>query len=305
MTAEMVGPVNTYTGNMQLENVMWSSSRVKFNMFTCEIKVYTYKIPRRTDTRMNHQKHLTTYAKIVGIESGIMIQKLSYNETRKLVLIDQEEVVFVSTDPLGEILVSGLKMLESEAESTVIKPLGSVSALFETGTLQRSLNPRIHLANSVRDGVKVVGAIVSCSFTCDETLGTTRFDPQYCAKNDLPKFGSNWLLIDVVASRLKPSGALLTTHAILEACKARCVGVCAVAVSAAGLKLLKDLNFASHSFKDKKTTRNMCYMKLSDLSFSVVARTLKFKDDDKIVESICFRDPHTKRAMQSSMIGRC
>ena len=42
-----------------------------------------------------------------------------------------------------------------------------------------------------------------------------------------------------------------------------------------------------------------------DLSFSVVARTLKFKDDDKIVESICFRDPHTKRAMQSSIIGRC
>ena len=259
---------------------------------------------REEDLRMNNHKHMSTYVKIVSIQTGIMCLQLNWNDVRRLVDIDGDDLQANTDDPLGTILVDGLEQLKSETDDTDIQPSGSICALFETGDLQRSLKARLHMVISVRDGVEMVGGCVSCFFMCDAALGTSLFTHKYCIQHTLPRFGSTWMLLDIVASRRRPAGALLTTHAIISACRAKCAGICAIAVSPGGLKLTKSLNFTCHKFMEKKAIRHMCFLKLpTDLNFQAVIKHLTFQGDAEIVDSICWREPLSKNS--NSIIGRC
>ena len=259
---------------------------------------------RVSNADLNTQRHMATYARIVGIQTSLLVQQLAYNDVKRLVSISDEEVEINGDDPLAPIIVQGLASLDSNDGKTEIRPLGSIAALFEPGQLQRSLKPRLLIALSLDDGVELVGALVSCLFVRDETLGTELFSQSYCTAHSLPRFGDTWLFIDMVASRAKPSGGLLVVHAILAAQRSKLTGICAVAVSAGGLRLFRSLGFAVHRFRDGNW-RHMCYLRLpQELSFEKIMRHLHFNGDDKIVESICWREPLSTRA-KYSVVARC
>ena len=127
-------------------------------------------------------------------------------------------------------------------------PTGAIAALFDAGTLQKSLKPKLLMALSLRDGVSVDGCLVQCLFARDDALSTELFTQAYCAHHKLPRFDARWGFIDVVASRKAPCGALLVLHAVLNAARSRppLQGVCAVAVTGMGQRLLKSLNFTCY-----------------------------------------------------------
>ena len=163
------------------------------------------------------------------------------------------------------------------------------------------------MAISLRDGVSVDGCLVQCLFTRDDALSTTMFTQAYCAQHGLPRFDARWGFIDVVASRRAPCGALLVLHAVLNAARSRppLQGVCAVAVTTAGHRLLTSLNFSCYAYRHGGAQQHMCYLRLpGDLSFAHVKRKLRFDGDTQIVESVCWREPLSANA-KSSVIGRC
>ena len=252
---------------------------------------------------LSNPKHLQTYAKLIGIQTGLLVQALNYNDVKRMVDIDDEDVE-PGDDPLAEILIDGLQEMETDDDAE-IRPIGSVAALFDKGDLQKSLRPRLLAAYSLRDGVSMVGAVVTCLFARDETLGTSILTQSWCASHSLPRFDARWSLIDVIASQQQPAGALLTLHAILAASRARMAGVCAVAATAAGHRLLRSLNFTCVAFRERGSQRHICYLRLpQDLSFAHVKRKLRFDGDVQIVGSVCWRDSISARA-KYSIVGRC
>ena len=103
-----------------------------------------------------------------------------------------------------------------------------------------------------------------------------------------------WIISFIVSAPMWASALRIATQ-----------GVCAVAVTGAGHRLLKSLNFTSYAFREDGAQRHMCYLKLPDgLSFAHVKRKLRFDGDTQIVESVCWREPLSARA-KSSVIGRC
>lgn len=260
---------------------------------------------RADNDDLNSHRHVAVYAKAVGIQSSVIVQQLRYNDVKRLVTIDDEDVEAASDDPLGELLVDGLDALESDDGVTEIKPIGSIAALFDRGDLQRSLKPRLFAAFSLRDGVSMEGALVACLYARDEALGTSLFTHSWCTSKGVPRLDGHWTFIDVIASSMPPCGALLTVHAILVAARARMSGICAVAASAAGHRLLSALNFTCVSYRERGVTRHLCYMRLpQDLSFKHVKRKLRFEGDTALVESVCWREALSSRA-KSSVVGRC
>ena len=259
---------------------------------------------RADNSDLDQPKHVAAYCKLVGIQSGLLVQTLSYNDVKRMVVIDDEHVE-AGDDPLASLLVDGLEALESDDAS--IQPIGSIAALFDAGSVQRSLKPRLFAAFSLRDGVTMVGAVVACVYSRDEALGTNLFSHSYCSNHSLPRFDARWGFIDVISAQPagKPAGSLLTLHAILAAHRAKLTGVCAVAATAAGHRLLRALNFTCVAYREHGSQRYMCYLRLpQDLSFAHVKRKLRFDGDTDIVESVCWRDSLSARAL-SSVVGRC
>ena len=258
---------------------------------------------RSDGNTLNAAKHIAVYAKVVGIQTSLLVQSLSYHDVKRMISIDDDEVVHAGDDPLSSLLVDGITQLSCSDEYCEIHPIASISALFDTGDLQRSLKPRLFMAISLRDNVQLVGCVTTCLFLKDSSLGTDLFSHSYCSKNSLPRF-SNWLFVDIVASRAKPSGGLLLVHAILQCCRLKLHGCCAVAVSNGGHKLLKSLNFSSYKFKEHGSVRHMCYLRTQDISFKHIKQHLKFAGSERIIDEICWRDSLSTRAL-SSLVGRC
>ena len=249
---------------------------------------------------LNSHKHLAVYAKAICIQTSLLVQTLNYNDIKRMVDISDEEVE-AGDSPLAELIVEGLEQLETNN----VRPIGSIASLFDRGDLQRSLKPRLYIGFHLRDGVSMVGALVTCLFTKDETLGTNMFTNQWCTTNKVPRLDARWSFIDIVASSMTPCGALLVLHAILAAARGRLVGVCAVAASLAGQRLLHALNFTCVPYRERGSNRHFCFLRLpQDLSFSHVKIKLRFEGDTQLVESVCWREALSARA-KSSVVGRC
>ena len=101
---------------------------------------------------------------------------------------------------------------------------------------------------------------------------------------------------------------LLVLHAVLNAARSRppLQGVCAVAVTTAGHRLLRSLNFSCYAYRHGGAQQHRCYLLRlpGDLSFAHVKRKLRLDGDTQIVESVCWREPLSANA-KSSVIGRC
>ena len=70
----------------------------------------------QSDQGLNSPKHLAIYAKVIGIQVGVLVQKLDYASVKRMVDIpsdsdSENEVEALDDDPLAEILVDGLDEL--------------------------------------------------------------------------------------------------------------------------------------------------------------------------------------------------
>jgi len=258
------------------------------------------------DEGLNAARHIATYAKLIGLQTGLLVQSLSYADVARMVSIDSEtEEVEAGDDPLSTLLVEGMEALACEDDRCEIRPIASIAALFDRGPLQKSLKSKLYMAMSLRDTpIRLAAALVTSLFLRDETLGTQLFTQSYCVTHGLPRFDKSWTFIDIVASRASPAGGLLVVHAVLAATRAKQKGICAVAATSGGHRLLRSLGFTCHAFRDHGQ-RHMCYMRLpAELSFQRVMQRLRFEGGRDIVESVCWRDALSSRAL-SSVVGRC
>ena len=266
---------------------------------------------RAENPALNHPRHLAAYLRLCSIQTGIIVQPLAYNDVKRMITIesdsdsDEEDTVVAGDDPLASMLVLAITDMSCSDEHCEIRPIYSVSALFSRGELQRSLKPRLMLAFGLRNGVEIVGCAVVCSFIRDETLGSKLFTDSFNAQNKLPKFDSTWLFLDVVASKLAPSGSILVVSAVLQAIRQKKVGTCCIAVSSAGHRLFKSLGFTTFRYKERgSSARHMCYLRHTDLSFAQISRKLKFEGSKKIVENVCWREALSSSA-KNPLVGRC
>ena len=124
----------------------------------------------QNDPGLNSARNLSIYAKIIGIQTGTLVQQLSHAAVKRMVDIpsdDDEEVTARGDDPLAAILVGALRELASEQGVSQIRPLGAISALFDQGALQRSLRPKLLTAVTLRGGV----SMDACRATCTSEQG--------------------------------------------------------------------------------------------------------------------------------------
>ena len=261
-------------------------------------------MPSVDDASLNHNRHIATWLKLVSIQEGLLLQKLDYHSVRRMVEIDDEEVVANEScdDGLAEILVEGFDSLRVTVGDQEVHPLGSIAALFETGDLQRSIKPKAWMAIDLRaEEPEVVSVCTTCNFIQDETLGTNLFTPRWLRERGLPRLGPQWCFVDVVASRKRPAGPLLVLSAYLAACRGRMDGVCAICVTTKGRDLFQSLGFNSHTYRDKGA-KYFCYLGCGEMQFRTVARKMQLNES---VMDICWRMGLTARTRDRVVGGRC
>ena len=119
------------------------------------------------------------------------------------------------------------------------------------------------------------------------------------------QIGADWLLVDVIASKKRGSGALLILQAYMLACRARDkAGVCAVAVTRSGKKLFADLGFESFSFRDDGLSKSLMFARANGLALSKMIERLHFPGSKVMLEDICFRFGLTDKT-SDRVLGRC
>ena len=89
---------------------------------------------REDSADLDSARHVATYCSLVGIQTGLLVQALGYNDVKRMVEIDDEDVQAGENDPLAALLVEGMEELETEGEYP-IRPIGSIAALFDKGDL--------------------------------------------------------------------------------------------------------------------------------------------------------------------------
>ena len=252
----------------------------------------------RTDVlTLSTSTQMQTYAQLIGIQSGLLVQTVSYHDVK--FLVDHDVSPTGQSDPFLQMIADGLRR-----NITKIRPLGSMATLFNRGDeMPRTSNPRLFIAISLRGGVDVLASCLSCVFAKDATFGTSLFSRHFCSKHGLPRLDTKWWLIDVASSTIH-SGALVILHAILSAARAKLTGVCALAMGD-GLRLLRSMNFTCVPFHEGSRKRHVCFMNLRrDLSFTKLNKQMRFAGDAQMIDSAGWNPPLSMRAV-SSVIGWC
>ena len=262
-------------------------------------------MPRPSNPSFDTVKNISTYLRIVLTQAGLLLQTLDYYAVKRMVEIDSDDVSVDEEceDGLAELFVDGLEALATTTGNTEVAPMGSISALFDSGPLQKSLKPKCYMAMDLRDNAKIVACLVSCKYLKDETLGTQLFTTAFLQRHKVPRLTEQWLFVDVVSSKKAPAGSALLVSSILGAARQKMVGVCLVAVSAHMRDLCKALGFSTVQYNDQGQ-RFLCYLHLSDLKFEPIMKKLRFPGDKVIVEDICWRFGLSAKTRER-VIGRC
>lgn len=262
-------------------------------------------MPQPSNANFDTHKNVATYLKIASIQTGLLLQSLNYYSVKRMVEIIDDEVDVDSDceDGLAELFVEALSRLSTTVGKTDVTPLLSISALFETGALQRSLKPQCCMAMDLRDNAKIVGCLISCRYIQDETLGTQLFTPAFCQRHRCPRFNREWCFVDVVSSKKKPSGSLLLANSLVIALRQKLAGLVLVAVSTTMRDLCTSIGFTSVQYNDRGP-RYLCYLRMNDLTFENIMKKLRFPGDKVVVEDICWRLGLTSKTA-TRVIGRC
>ena len=260
------------------------------------------------DERYDTSSAIQTFCRLASVTLGTLVPpNFSYHTIKRLISFDEEDGLEPqSDDPLAELLVEA----SDELGSTVIEgsyevevdPSASLATLF-AGSFGKGAKARLFLAFDLRDAAKICGFLTCCEWTRDASLGNERFNQSYCASNKLPRFGSGWLFIDVVASAKAGSGALLVLQAYLLACRARRYeGVCAVCVTKKGRSLFQSLGFELHGYREG-APRTLAYATAGSLSMRHIMRRLRFEGSDELLQETCYRLQITHP--ERSIVARC
>ena len=236
----------------------------------------------------NTFRQIAAYLKLAAAGNGILIQTLSYNDTRRLINIDGAEVTRRGDDHLGELLTGKLDGL---CDSTLIDPKVSLASLFESGALQRSLKAKVFLAHDLWDEGVFVGVLVSCKWLVDEDLGTNKFTPEHCAKAGLPDF-SAFVLVDIFCSVRQPAATLLLLSTFVSASRMKpaAAGLCAVAINSKAKDLFAKIGFHVHPFRERGQNRWLCYVTLGEFSnLPRIMERVRFSGHKHVVTTLCNR----------------
>ena len=195
-----------------------------------------------THEGLNTPQNYRLYLSLAEIGLGIAVQTLSYNDVRRVLTPEGESAHVNGDSELGRVLVEDAKKLCEGSD--IIDCVSGLATLFATGSVQRSLAPKILLCWDLRDSARLVGIANVCYFASEEALGTETITRVYCDKHSLPNFEANWFFLDVFCSIRSPAGSLLVVNAMLIASRQRakkCPGLVGVAISEQSLKVFKKL----------------------------------------------------------------
>ena len=267
-------------------------------------------MPSLSDRRLDQTKFFNLYARLACAQHGTLVTTYSYNDVKRMIRVDGDDIEADGDDPLSEIIVQGVKDLPHQEtdrqtnKTTDIDPPASMAALFQDHPIARSLKPKLWVALDLQqEDLSVCGMLTACTFEVDRALSTQRLTPAYCSQHGLPRLGAQWMLVDVVAASKPKTGALLLLHAILAALRSGKAGVCSVAVTAAGRKLFSYFGFdTSHSWREGGRQRFLCHAKRDDIRLSRVHERLKVHEE--LITDVCFRTGLTARTADR-LIGRC
>ena len=135
--------------------------------------------------------------------------------------------------------------------TTAVSSLIKDTSLFYT-------NPNTHiLVWDLRDSSKLVGACNTLRFVCDEAIGTSILTDAYLSKNSLPRFDTQWTLLDIICSRRSPAATLLAMSVYAAVSKGRtrkAVGLLAISINERSRKVFHKLGFMEHKFKSQGDT---------------------------------------------------
>ena len=265
-------------------------------------------MPDADDSRLNQTKFFVLYSRLASTQLGTLVNTYSYNDVKRMIRVDDNEIDPDGDDPLSEIIVEGIKELphtevDGKAELS-IDPPASMAALFQDHPIARSLKPKLWVALDLLDeDTPVCGMLTACTFERDAALSTSKLTQPYCTQHELPRLDSNWLLVDVVASSKSKTGALLLLQAVISAMRAKKSGVCSIAVTKAGRRLFTAFGFQTdHSWKEKGGQRFLCYARVADIHLADLHTRIRVHD--ALLTDVCFRNGLTPKTAQS-LIGRC
>lgn len=259
----------------------------------------------------NSAKSIGTFVKLAQISLGTMVQSYSYHAIKRLIEVDSEEETIhaASEDPLATLLIEASKKLRHTERSGSIEfevePSVSLAVLFDSGSpLAKALKPKLFLAYDLRKDAAICGFCSVCAWSRDDSLGTDKFTHAYCRDHSLPRFDGSWLLVDVVASSKRMTGALLVLQAYLLACRQKHAGICAVAVTKGGKSLFQTLGFETHTFRDAGASKALVYARAGSLAMATIQKRLEYAGDKTVLSKVCWRFGLTAKT-SDRLMTRC
>ena len=250
--------------------------------------------------------------------AGIHVQTLDYRAVRRYLRLDGAEEPFEVDDSLGEwmrpdspALIQGmLQGLNSLCRGGIMAH-ESVRVLFRS--VARDLNPRLLIAHHLgapsrrgaagasHSGTAVCGALTVCNFVQDEALHTNGVEQALRRRGEQVDL-DRALLIDIVCSKDQSGagrallGQLLCHMLRAPRGRSRRDVLCAVAVSASGLRLLTSFGFQSIKLRGSE---HFVWLKIDEASADTVRQALAFEGQASLM-GMCVR-PGLTRASQSNM----
>ena len=245
------------------------------------------------DSSFNTFKQISAYFKIAAGANGLLIQRLNYNDVRRLISIDGTDVTQKGEDTIAKLLNSDLEEL---CNSELIDPKVSLASLFETGQLQRSLRSKIYMAYDIHDEANFVGVLVSCNWLVDDDLGTARFTNEFCLKAGIPDL-THYTFIDIFCSSRAPAATLMVIACSINGSRMRppIHGLCAIAINKRARDVFAKLGFTVYQFREKNQTRWFCHITLAAFAnLKRIMERVRFSGHTALVTKLCNRMSITK-----------
>lgn len=258
-----------------------------------------------TDASLNTARSVALYLRLAQYKLQLLLVKYSYNDLRRFFRAGDEDedgedvhdVYLRTEDPLASLLKEGMDALPKNdrgaSRDTDIALAASLSVMVEPDL--RGYKPFTFVAYDLSETQpQIVGAFTACNFVAAPAFSTSRLTAAYLSNNRLPAINASWLLVDVISSSRRGTGAALVLQAILVALRAKKKGVVAMAVTAGGKALFQSMGFSHH--------REVHYLKVSEVDFATIHAKLKL--DRALVESVCWRHGLTPQTAQN-VVARC
>ena len=290
-------------------------------------------MPELTDDKeWDTPKNLSMLLKACQISTQTLLNQYSYHDVARMITIhdaredddgtDDDEgegetedegegsesrIQAKGDDPLAELLVEALEILESTAREgrldVTVSPMDSVAALFHKDS--KPLKARLFLAFDLgSESADCVGCLACCAFEENDDMLTSRFTASYLESKSLPDLQS-YMLIDTVSATKQPVGMMLLLQCYMAAVKAGKAGVCFIAVSSAGKQLARNFGLTAHRYKEEGASRELCHMEIGSISVDHLNKKLRIGDaNTKVLTEVCTRGGLTSRS-RDRVFSRC